>query len=211
LTVAGSNASLLPATTRIASNLILSQYASFFGIDHDDGSNAYVDEGNVIAWSGAKSYLGFNKQTLDSLFIHAEASGHGPCTGNAGELCPRATPPSSSVDASGWPFCMMSFGQAPWPANMRDSFVNNSCITAGKPYDFNSCNASAPSTDGRIPLTANNDFLLSAGAPPFAFSCGGQSWTLTEAQQRGVELGSSVGREPSTAATLAMARAMLNM
>jgi hypothetical protein len=189
----------------------VSQFASFFGIDHDDGSNAFVDEGNVIAWSGTKSYLGFNKKTIGSLFIHAEASGHGPCTGKAGELCPRAMPPSSYSDASGWPFCMMSFGQAPWPADLRDAFVNNSCITANKPYDFSSCNSSAPSTDGRMPLTAGNTFMLSPGAPPFAFACGGQSWTLEEAQQRGLELGSSVVREPSTAATLTMARALLNM
>jgi hypothetical protein len=43
--------------TNITRNFFVSNYHSTWPIDHDDGSNAYRDENNMLAWGGAKNYL----------------------------------------------------------------------------------------------------------------------------------------------------------
>ena len=209
----------LPDVTRISRNLIVSSYSSFFGIDHDDGSTAYVDAVNVIAWSGFKNYLGFNKRAEGNFFIHAELSGKGPCGSVAGTTCGSPGPSAAAAllrgragDAAGWPFCMMSFGQSAWPPAQRDAFANNTCVIGGNgpSHKFAACDASAPAADGRVPLLANNSYWLAAGAR-YELACGAAAWTLPQAQALGVELGSAAAPEPTPEAIDARARLMLGL
>jgi hypothetical protein len=48
-----------------ADNAILS-------IDHDDGSNHYLDTMNVLMYSGQKNYIGWEKHAVQNLYIRPD-------------------------------------------------------------------------------------------------------------------------------------------
>ena len=58
LTTSTGAASTDVLPTRMTSNFVISNYASTWPLDHDDGSCFYHDTRNFLVWAGAKNFLG---------------------------------------------------------------------------------------------------------------------------------------------------------
>jgi hypothetical protein len=76
------------------------------------------------------------------------------------------------------------------PCRTREVFVNNTCFTSyDEPLEYDMFNETDLTLNGiantTIPLTANNTYYLPSG---YRFQ---GKWTLSEAQERGVDLGST--------------------
>jgi hypothetical protein len=162
----------------------LNGYFGIHSLDHDDGSSAFVDVGNVVAFAGMKNFLGFNKSTQANLFVRPDFAGaafHPPSPPN------RIPMPHAYY----FPYCARSLGQANWGPALEDTFTNNTCIlnTSGSVYAFGTCNPSAPGKAGNVPAAGNNTFYTSSGNA--SFKCGNDTLTLAQAQAVGYEIGST--------------------
>ncbi len=169
----------------------------------DDGSNEWLDVGNVVAWAGVKNYLGFNKSAVGNLFIRPDynpalSPGMQPHTSPAGVPLPAAYY---------FPYCLRSLGQWEWGAALADSFLGNTCIlgTTASPYLLGECNATAPTASGAVPLTGGNAFFTPNAS--LGIECGKAVLSLVQAQAAGWEGGSHAAanaftNDPSGAALL---------
>ena len=100
------------------------------------------------------------------------------------------------------PYCYLGNGNSALPPAMRDSWVNATCIaSAGASLYSTGCSAATPD-DGNLPVLANNSLFLDAGE--YVLNCGGQQWSLAQAQAKGVDVGTVVGVTPDTAGLLGM-------
>jgi hypothetical protein len=181
-----------PALSRLHANFFVNTHFGIHSLDHDDGSNNFLDTRNVVAFAGMKNFLGFAKQTNGNLFVRPDFVGErwtpspGPHPGLAGVPLPKAYY---------FPYCARSLGQRVW-RNLSDTFENNTCImnSSGTLYEFGSCNSKAPGSVGEIPQARGNTFFVpGGGTTPNAssFKCGRDELTLVEAQALGYELGSA--------------------
>ncbi len=188
----GSPPHLYPATTHISSNFFINNYHSTWPIDHDDGSNNFVDSLNFLPWGGAKNYLGFDKHFIGNFYLYPDAS----------------MPTSGLASRTGFsPYCYGSAGEAAFGPGLRDSWVNETCVagTMGAVYQL-SCDSSAPQ-NGYVPVLANNTFYLDAGS--YSFTACGATWDLPTAQAHGFDVGTTVLATPNTAGILALAQAFV--
>ena len=105
------------------------------------------------------------------------------------------------------PYCYGSAGEAPFSGSIRDSFVNETCVvmSPGALYSFH-CDATAPQ-NGYVPVLASNTIYIDAGA--YVLNCGGNAWTLAQAQANGFDVGTTVLPSPSTADLLALVTAFV--
>ena len=212
---------MIPALSVIRRNLIMSNYASLWGVDHDDGSNSYLVEENLVLYSGFKTYLGFGKVARDNLYLYADITAGPSGTGSA--EVDAALPlgalkglrgPSGSTSArrptgygsgnSGWPYCACDNGVGSLSPSQMDSWNNNTCISSsqGGVYQFSACDPSSP-LNGGIPTLGNNTIYVPGAT--FSYACGSATWNLTSAQAAGVDLGSSVHDLPPDSAVVQMA------
>ena len=195
---------LYGALSRCTSNFLISNGYGIHPLDHDDGSNAWLDERNVLAWAGVKNWEGFNKTASSNLIVRPDYCS--TCTPGAHtNFGPGGVPLPTSFY---FPVCARSLGQAAWGA-LGDTYTNNTCILANAdPYIFGKCNASAPSAAGDVPRTHGNTFVTPNAQ--LSIACGGKSLSLADAQAVGYEVGSrAIDNALSPADTVAMIEALL--
>jgi hypothetical protein len=200
---------LLPAESHISSNFFINNYFSIHSLDHDDGSNSFLDTGNVLAYSGMKNYLGFAKKTIGNLVIQPDFAGPNPVTAPGEGRAPYAGVPLPL--ALYLPYCARSVGQHPWGTSLADVFQNNTCILSSTeaPYYLGTCNPASPAGDGSCPLTAHNTFYTPEGT--YTVKCGSTNLTLAAAQAVGYDIGSTVrsAKDLAPADVVRMIRDML--
>ena len=197
---------LYPAQSRVTRNFLFSDGYGIHSADHDDGSNGWLDERNVLAWSGTKNWQGFNKTAAGNLIVRPD-------------YCPACAPGAHTNEGPGgmplptsfyFPACARSLGQARWGA-LRDTYEGNTCIlgATASPYIFGTCNASAPGAAGDVPDARGNTFYTPGAR--LAIACGGRNLTLAEAQAVGYEAGSRVldSAQLAPADVVAMIEALL--
>ena len=95
--------------TDMSRNFVISNYASTWPIDHDDGSCYYHDTNNFLVWAGAKNFLGMGKVSAENVYVNVESNGFGVC----------------AVDDSPW-----TGEGVPAGKELPDVYANNTCITA---------------------------------------------------------------------------------
>ena len=142
-------------------------------------------------WGGAKNYLGFNKHGFGNFYLYPDASE--PTLG-LGLPAPLKTGFS--------PYCYLAAGVAVLGAVQRDSSVNCTCVAMAPKslYSQGGCDP-ANTTNGQVPLLANNTYYIDAG--DYAFPCNASSpWDLKTAQANGVDVGTEQLPSPDTEALL---------
>jgi hypothetical protein len=179
---------LYPNPTHFSKNFLVSNYRSVWPIDHDDGSNNMFQQKNLFAWGGLKNYLGFNKHMSSNFILYPDTSAN-----------------VNSVyglnSTSSMPDCYFTTGSAPFPSNFIDSFTNTTCVVqaSGGLYRVDGCNTANP-LDGNAPVLANNTLYVDNGQ--YVFTCQSDTWNLTQAQARGIDIGSNVYSTPDSTALL---------
>lgn len=97
-----------------------------------------------MPWGGSKQYLGFAKTAANNVYVYADYS---PALSPAAVAARAATAPAAAavaaakygVDvANGWGVCAMAYGTSSFGGDLRDVWVNNTCIVAssGHIFDF---------------------------------------------------------------------------
>jgi hypothetical protein len=190
--------SLTPLPIRSEGNFLINNFYSIHPLDHDDGSFATVDTGNVLAFAGTKNFEGFNKVSTGNLIVRPDfmvptsAAGGVASAAGGGALAANPVTPSGVPlpVAYYFPACARSVGQHAWGVALADVYENNTCILAQpSPFLFGECTPSAPGKDGLVPLTGNNTYRSPGGN--LSISCGGKTLSLAEAQAAGYEVGST--------------------
>ena len=174
--VKDGTAMLTPAQSNITRNFIINNYHSTWPIDHDDGSCYYYDTYNYLVYGGFKNFLGHSKVVKHNYYIYPDGDTENRMVGAFFKepYCANSDGASKHILPSGW----------------GEVWANNTCII-GNPdiYEFDSC---VPTGDniGLIPFTANNTFY--APNEDVYIKCGDVTWSLTQFQNRGYDIGSSV-------------------
>ena len=192
--------------SRISRNLLHANYHSVTALDHDDGSNGWVDTENVLLWSGTKNLMGYNKRSQGNLFVYVDYNPALLLRGGGGaQRIGWSAPEVKPAMCAGYltPF--------PSATAQADAWVNNSCIAASNAslFRFPACNSSDP-LDGSIPVPlAGNSYYTTNTS--YQMRCGGEVWGLAQAQARGVDVGATLHALPSTEQLLGMARQLLQL
>ena len=187
----GKTPTLTPAENFITQNLVIANYQAYWPIDHDDGSSYYTDTYNVIAYAGAKYYLGHSKVSSNNLFIYPDAirnsffNPHGHCA--ASFQTSREVP-----GASGW----------------DEVWSNNICIL-GNPNVFQFTGCSLTDNAGLVPMSANNVFYTPNAH--LYILCERVELSLEKYQEMGYEVGSVVKELPTNDEIMKWAKEILDM
>lgn len=181
-------------------NLFVANYHAVVPIDHDDGSNGYLDTRNVLLWGGTKNLMGYNKRSVNNSLVYVDYT---PAITVSTELRERIGWSVAGIESKP-PMCSGYITSFPAATGLADSWTQNNCIasTASSFFRFFACNSSDP-LDGSIPVPMQNNRYFSTNAS-YSLQCGGEVWGLTEAQSRGVDLGSTVSELPTTDELLVM-------
>ena len=187
----GKTPSLLQAESFVTQNLIIGNYHSLWPIDHDDGTCYYIDKHNVIAYGGAKNYLGHSKVSANNLYIYPDA-------------------PRNSFNTSN-PCCATSFSTSrdtSLPSGWDEVWSDNICVI-GNPnlFQFNKC--ALTDDAGLIPMSSNNVFY--APNADVYILCDGQKLSLKEYQDLGFETDSVAKDLPSNKDVMDWARQILDL
>lgn len=173
----------------------------------EKGSNGFTDTSNVLLYGGSKSLMGYNKHTIGNMMAYVD-------------LTPALNSPT--LRRVGWsaaspetkpPMCSGFIVPTPDNSTHADTWSNNTCIatSSSKFLRFLSCNATDP-TDGSIPVPLSNNRYYSQNAT-YVLECpsgsSANAWNLTEAQSRGLDVGSSLHELPTIDELLALMRALL--
>jgi hypothetical protein len=204
----------------IDQNLFVNNYNSFFPVDNDDGSNAYVVSRNFFLWGGAKNLMGYNKAFLSNIYVYADYS---PITsprvkdlglprGNHNKKYSGSSQPDGLGISSrnGYSTCTSTI--APFASatlGLADQFRDNVCITSSSDHFFdwyNPCNKTNP-TDGSMWLMSDNIYRSADGG--YVNRCDNVQWNLTAAQALGVDVGSVATTLPALSELIAMGHAVL--
>eukprot|EP01051_Picozoa_sp_SAG22_P006704 SAG22_NODE_447_length_10412_cov_7.930088_7_plen_261_part_00 len=185
---------VVPELREIRRNFIYGNYQSYWPIDHDDGSQRYIDAENVLMYGGTKSYLGGHSKTAaGNLLLWPNINGWGSATMMY----------ASVVNASGY--------DEPWQNN---TVVLGPAIkpSKGDGYtDFASCNLATPSNPP-TPLMRGNTVWLPEPVETFSTKCGAATVTLAAWQASGRDLASRFEHgAPSDAELVAKAKALLGL
>ena len=194
-------ASAVKRFDHIRRNFIFADFGGSRALDHDDGSQLFRDEENVLVGAGVKNFLGNTKQFVSNLIVGAGERG----------IC-----------------CYQSDGAAAI-GHSNHVFANNTCLfTAGPgtgcgdhnvsgPY-LSHCPAAGvePSTAGWRASIQNSSFLSANNsyfsADEFHLRCPPYYLSLAQTQATtGEERGSSSGATPDVRDVVALARALLRM
>lgn len=175
----------------------VSHSLSTWAIDEDDGSNAYYASNNLLLYSGAKNYLGFDKHFHTNFYIYPDAS----------EPTLTGSTSSPNLKTGFSPYCYGSAGSAVIDAPRRDSSVNCTCVasTASALYNLD-CDPNHLD-NGYVPVLTNNTYYTDSGE--YSFPCNGQHWDLPTAQSHGVDVGTRLFPSPTTDALIALATAFV--
>ena len=151
----------------------------FSCLDHDDGSEYYLDTRNVCVFAGMKNYIGQNKIWDSNLIIFPEGSAS---QNRSGMSCIWTSMDMAANDKESLP-CSVR------PCRTKEVFTNNTCLTySNEPLEYDMFNESDLLLMGcentTIPYTARNRYYLNA---PYWFH---DKWNLSKAQSSGVDIGS---------------------
>jgi hypothetical protein len=150
----------------------------FSCLDHDDGSEYYLDTRNVCAFVGMKNYIGQNKIWDSNLIVFPEGS--------------------ASQNRSGMPCIWTSMDMAgikselpcsARPCRTQEVFTNNTCLTySSTPLEYDMFNETDLALSGKenttVPYTSRNRYYLRS---PYQFH---GKWNLSEAQVHGIDVDS---------------------
>jgi hypothetical protein len=173
----------IPLTSTISFNFFINSGYGIHSLDHDDGSNSFLDENNVLCFSGFKNYLGFSRLWTRNLIIRPDYLSEPPSI-------PNKTPSGIPLPQFYYfPACVRSVGQYTWET-LADSYTYNTCIqNSSSVYIFGRCNPSSPSSAGDVPRASNNTYFVQDGS--IMIECGGKTLSLSEAQAVGYEINST--------------------
>jgi hypothetical protein len=173
----------------VRGNFLLCDGYAIHCIDHDDGTNAWEDEGNVVAWAGVKNYLGFNKTARGNLFVRPDYNGARSPGAHPGTAAGGVPLPAGYY----FPACLRSLGQFAWGPTLADLYTNNTCLlgNATDPYILGECDPRAPAASGAVPAAGGNTYLTRGGE--VAIACGKATLSLAAAAAAGWEVGSAAG------------------
>lgn len=161
-------------------------------LDHDDGSEYYLDTRNVCVFAGMKNYIGQNKIWDSNLIIHPE----GPALQNRSSIPCLWTSMNMGGQQQQLP-CSRT------PCRTQEVFTNNTCITHHMyPLECDNWNQTDLEQMGNenttIPLLANNTYCLNlANNNGSGYAFWPTGWNLTSTQRMGVEQGSRQRPIPS--------------
>ena len=190
-------------TSSIHANLWVANYYASVPIDHDDGSNGFVDTSNVLLWGGTKTLMGYNKHHIGNAMVYVDLnpSLHAPAARSVGWSAPQSKPP----------MCSGFIVPTPSLPGMHEVWCNNTCISTDPAHFFRwySCNASNVSSGGiPWPLSGNRYYSANAG---YVLGCDhNHTWDLEQAQQQGLDLGSTLHALPTTHELLAIMEGLLD-
>lgn len=150
----------------------------FSCLDHDDGSEYYLDTRNVCAFVGMKNYIGQDKIWDSNIIVFPEGaesqnrSGM-PCIWTSMDMAGNASELPCSAK----------------PCRTREVFTNNTCLTfSSTPLEYDMFNetdlALAGNKNTTIPFTARNRYFLPR---PYQFH---GIWNLSEAKKHGIDIDS---------------------
>ena len=170
-------------------------------LDHDDGSDYYLDRQNVCVFAGMKNYLGQNKIWDNNLIVYPEGANSQNRTG----MPCLWTSMNLPVVNNETPYCMEQ------PCRTREVFINNDCVTAmERPLEYDMFDKMDLQKNGpwntTIPFTAGNRYFL-RNTTDYYFD----QWNLTEAQRHGVDVNSTTQSWPSARQIADMARNLLGI
>ena len=194
-----------PLPSRLNRNLLVSNYFAVVPIDHDDGSNGWVDTENVLLWGGTKNLMGYNKKSVGNAMVYVDY--------NPSQLLAQS---AAWAKRLGWsapeakpPMCAGYVTAFPAATGLADAWQNNTCIAASPASFFRwlACNSSNP-LDGSIPVPMVGNSYYSPNAS-YQMRCGVEVWGLQQAQARGVDLGATLHDLPPTDQLLRIARDLL--
>jgi len=173
----------------------------FTCLDHDDGSDFYLDTNNVCVFAGMKNYIGQNKVWDSNLIAYPD----GALSQNRSGIACVWTSMGMAGNLSGHP-CTSVTG----PCHNKETFTNNTCVTHKfQPFEFDMFNetdlAKFGPLDTTMPYTARNTHYMGS---PYMFA--GQ-WNLSTAQLHGVDVGSEVHPEMNPTNLESLARQFLHL
>jgi hypothetical protein len=177
--------------------LFISNFHSTWAIDEDDGSNSHYTSNNLLLYSGAKNYLGFDKHHHTNFYVYPDASE---------PTLSKTKVPTLKTGFS--PYCYGSAGSAVINEERRDSCINCTCIasTPGAIYNLD-CDPNNIN-NGYVPVLINNTYYLDSGV--YTFPCDGQHWDLSTAQSHGIDIGTVQLPSPSPTELLDLVTAFVN-
>mmetsp|Transcript_23494 Transcript_23494/g.34669 ORF Transcript_23494/g.34669 Transcript_23494/m.34669 type:complete len:913 (-) Transcript_23494:156-2894(-) len=151
----------------------------FSCLDHDDGSEYYLDTQNVCAFFGMKNYIGQNKVWDSNLIIYPEGS---LSQNRSGMPCLWTSMNMATKNGEEKPPCSNRL------CRTREVFTNNSCVTRyAAPLEYDMFNETDLAVMGNrnttIPYTAYNRYYLKNS---YKF----RAWDLSQAQAHGIDAGS---------------------
>jgi hypothetical protein len=175
--------SYIKAVDNIYKNLIVNGYSGVWTIDHDDGSQFFLDSFNALFFGGCKNYLGHSKQCNDNVIVYPGVSGRS----DGGRYC--------QTDDNG------EFA--------NQYHLNNTCYSSdGTFYSFSNCNKQN-NLDQSVYVTGKNR-LYSDNSAHFNLNCP-TSTSFSQWQSLGQDPGSSNILTPSIPEIIGQAKAILGL
>ena len=164
-----------------------------------------MDTSNILLWGGSKSLMGYNKHHIGNAMVYVDYT-------------PALNLPPDMLRRLGWsapsmsgkpPMCTGMITPTPAVPGLSEVWSNNTCIASSPASLFRwpSCNSSNP-LDGSIPVPLSNNRYFTPNAT-YQMRCNGATWGFEEAQQRGLDLGSTLHPLPDTEALMQLMRALL--
>jgi hypothetical protein len=161
----------------------------------DSGSCYYYDTKNFMVYGGYKNYMGHSKVVVDNIYVHPEwrAGSCGPAASLG--MCVQDV---GVTENSGW----------------GEIWRNNTCIFGGAPTNAANLFLGDYSTGDVHLLNAGDNTYLAPGAPTLNVTMTFGAHTkapLTVAQTAGMDIGSTVGPNPTADEVVAMGKTLLGM
>ena len=183
----GVTPSLIPKESYMTYNFIISNFHSWWPVDHDDGTGYFTDQYNYLVHGGFKNYLGHSKISQYNVYVYPDGNQpYGP------PYCAFSSATQTGPLASGW----------------GDRYTDNICIIhESQVYQFSSCKLE--NMKDLIPFTARNHFYT-PGAK-VVFKCDGNTWTLKEFQEKGYDIGSTVSDLVDTKEVIQWGKDLFNL
>ena len=173
----------------------------FSCLDHDDGSEYYLDTRNVCAFAGMKNYIGQNKIWDSNLIVFPEGTAS---QNRSGTSCIW-----TSMDMAGNKAdlpCSLN------PCRTKEVYTNNTCLSySSEPLEYDMFNETDliihSIHDTTIPYTARNQYYLNQSYRFYG------KWNLKQAQTIGIDQGSMEAslEDISTEELSCLARGMLDL
>lgn len=134
-------ASAVKAQDYIRGNFVFTDHGGTRALDHDDGSQFFTDEGNVLVYSGVKNFLGNSKTFVGNLIVNAGSGTNIGCFANDGSAATGrsnhvfANNSCSYVQATPYPMHPYNASEGPPGSGAFREFVDSSTFsTAGNTY-----------------------------------------------------------------------------